>query len=174
MKQGWTSQGLRKYAIGLMVWASCVPAAFGFSDPSPVQLQSIVFLTDNKKFIQDWQQPANKDVPRIVTLKQAALGKPLFIGMIAYMPASMKGSRTLSVAVRVIAPDGTMIVDLPNYAMLQVEMPEKGGYVLIDPPLDLMLSESDIPGEYHAYVHIEDKLTGAKAYGDYIFSLRKL
>ena len=174
MKQGWTSLVYNIRAMTLLVLCLLQPAANAYVGTSPTELQSIVFLTDSKKFIQDWQQPANKDVPRIVTLKQAALGEQLYIGMIAYLPSSMKGNRAISVAVRVIAPDGSMLVDLPNYAMLQVELPEEGGYVLIDPPLDLNLTKSDLTGEYHAYVHIEDKLTGKKAYGDYIFSLRNI
>lgn len=134
-------------------------------------LQSVVFLSDNLKFVEDWRTLPADDPPHIKSLKKAIITQSLYLGMLVYVPSSMSGSRQFHISMKVVAPDGQTIIDLPNYDDFQMNIPVQGGYLLVDPPLDLHFSANDIVGEYGAYVTVVDTQSGVRAYGNHHFTL---
>lgn len=158
--------------VGLSILANLQHSRAALPDESN-QLQSIVFLSNHIAFVQEWRSLPTDASPHIKALKKAKANQPLYLGMVAYVPPAMSGKRTLTIGLRLIGPDGKVLIDLPNYVEFETDVPPSGGYVLIEPPFDLQLKDTDLAGNYTAYAQVTDKATNIPAYGNYAFQIEK-
>lgn len=140
-------------------------SAYAEDPRRPGDLKLDIVISDTSQYIEDWvRKPAAEGI-HIRRVKEFAFGQTLHVAfLVTGYTLDDKSNTDVTVDHQVIAPNGTVLFDEPNYSKAKGPMGPSPSFVMTDPALDLVFDEEDIEGTYRIEATVHDNVAHGEAH----------
>lgn len=162
-----------RFFIFLAAACWCFWTATYAEDPEPPgNLKLVVALSDTHQYIDDWvRKPATEGID-IHRVEEFVFGQTLHVAfLVTGYTLDDKSNMEVTVDHQVIAPNGTILFDEPNYSKEKGPMPPSPSFVMTDPAMDLVFDEEDPEGTYRIEATVHDKVARREAHASTEFNV---
>lgn len=145
-------------------------------DPSPTgQLEVMVAVSASPEYIKEWVASHYNQPITIKTVKEIKQNQMVYASaIVSGFGVTDKGGVDLSGDFILLDPKGKASIEQKDIFHVKVEKgPAPGGFIMLDPALDLMVEESDPEGVYILKAVVRDNVLGKTASGEYKLTYKK-
>lgn len=139
------------------------------------QLEVIVVACSSPNFINEWVGASYAHAPTIETIKEVKRGQTMYVAVIVSgFGIDNKGGTDLVGDFMLLEPDAKVATEQKNVFHYKANRGGlTGGFVMMDPTLDLVLEEGDAEGAYTIRAVVRDNVLNKTATGEYKVVLKE-
>ncbi len=156
----------------LLIALTCIIIPFFVHALEPMTVNSqgdlhiTVFITDSPKFIKEWIETPPSHAPTIKRIKEAKYNQMVHAGFaITGFTKGTDSKVDFVVAVQVLAPDGSVLLQENKWAVHTKEVKINKGVIIADPILDMVFEPTDPAGNYRISAVVTDNISGKRSSG---------
>ena len=136
-------------------------------------LHITVFITDSLEFINEWIKTQPTHAPTIRTINEAKYNQTVHAGFaITGFTKGPDSKVNFVVAVQVLAPDGSVVLQGEKWAVYTNEVTMEKGIIIPDPFLEMEFEPTDPAGNYKISATVTDKISDKKATSSVILKIK--
>ena len=164
--------------VALIITAALLMSSlkvFAF-DPSPAgKLEVMVAVSASPEYIKEWTASHYNQPITIKTVGEIKQNQVVYASaIVSGFGVTEKGGVDLSGDFILLDPNGKMSLEQKDIFHVKMEKGQApGGFIMLDPALDLMVEESDPEGVYILKAVVRDNVLGKAASGEYKLSYKK-
>ncbi|OGX34252.1 MAG: hypothetical protein A3I43_04265 [Omnitrophica WOR_2 bacterium RIFCSPLOWO2_02_FULL_50_19] len=164
--------------VALIITAALLMSSlkvFAF-DPSPAgKLEVMVAVSASPEYIKEWTASHYNQPITIKTVGEIKQNQVVYASaIVSGFGVTEKGGVDLSGDFILLDPNGKMSLEQKDIFHVKMEKGQApGGFIMLDPALDLMVEESDPEGVYILKAVVRDNVLGKTASGEYKLSYKK-
>ena len=154
-----------------------IPFSSYASEPMAGNLQGdlhiTVFITDSLEFMKEWIKSEPTPAPTIRTINEAKYNQKVHAGFaITGFTKGPDSKVNFVVAVQVLAPDGSILLQGEKWAVYTNEVTIEKGIIIPDPFLEMEFEPTDPAGNYKISATVTDKISDKKATSSVILKIK--
>jgi hypothetical protein len=134
----------------------------------------VIVASDSPKYIKEWVSTPSEHGVTIRRLKRAKPNQLIVSSfLVTGLSADVQGNYSFSVSFYLLGPNGKAVFGQSDYGKGSGKLPDKPVLIMADPALDIVLEQSDPPGEYSIAAKVKDLVNGNVATDTYTIELVK-